>query len=108
METIQNPFDVYNKRLLNIEELLHRLLKYWPVKEAEKPDITDINGAVEETGLCKSTIYQKGDRMPRIKTPKKVLYSRKALREWVEAGMPDVSMIKAANDMAEIVKRRKQ
>lgn len=107
METTQNPFEVINKRLSKIEELLYQALNPTPIKEIEKSDLTDINGAVEETGLSRSTIYQKGDRMPRIKTQKKVLFSRKALREWVEAGMPDVSMIKAANDMAEIVKRRK-
>ncbi len=92
-----------------IEESMQNLLNKFkqPINKEEKSDLTDIYGAAEETGLSRSTIYQKGDRIPRIKTQKKVLFSRKALREWVEAGMPDVSMIKAANDMAEIVKRRK-
>jgi hypothetical protein len=77
-----------------------------PIPIAEKSDLTDINGAAEETGLSKSTIYQRGDKMPRIKTPKKVIYSRKALREWVEAGMPDVSKAKAANELAQTIKKR--
>jgi len=92
-----------------IEESMQNLLNKFkqPINKEEKSDLTDIYGAAEETGLSRSTIYQKGDRIPRIKTQKKVLFSRKALSEWVEEGMPDVSMIKAANDMAEIVKRRK-
>ena len=105
MELIQNPFEVINKRLTNIEDLLSKVFQPLPAKE-EKRDLTDIKGAVEETGLSRSTIYQKGKKIPRIKTQKKVLFSRKALREWVEAGMPDVSKIDDANRMAELVGKR--
>ncbi len=79
----------------------------YPTPPPEKPDLTDVHGAVEETGLSTSTIYQRGDRMPRIKTPKKVLYSRKALREWVLNGMPDVSKIDAANKLADNLRNNK-
>jgi hypothetical protein len=104
MEIIQNPFEVINSRLANIENLLSKVFQP-SAQIIEKPDLTDITGASEVTGLSKSTIYQRGDRLPRIKTPKKVVFSRKALNQWVLDGMPDVSMQKAANDLALAVQK---
>jgi len=109
MNTIKVTFETMPSVVEQIFYDLQAIKEKLAAPAPEKPtaDLCDIKGAKEETGLSLSTIYQysAAGKIPRIKTPKRVLYSRKALREWVLSGMPDVSRIEAANELAKSVKR---
>jgi len=95
---MDNPFEAIEVRLSNIEHLL-LALKHAPKQQAELPDIIGIKEASILLGLTVDTIYGKvHDRtIPFIKQKqtKKLYFSRKKLRTWLEEGeQPTISEIK--------------
>ncbi len=84
---MNNPFDVIEARLSNIESLLLDI-KHTPKDHSEKKDTGGIEVATEETGLTSHSIYRlvSERKIPHSKKGGRLYFSRKALRNWIDEG----------------------
>lgn len=84
---MNNPFDVLEARLANIESLLLDL-KHTPKPVEELPDRITIDEVCRITGLRKPTIYKMTStgEIPCFRIGKaKLIFSRAELKKWMEA-----------------------
>jgi excisionase family DNA binding protein len=86
MNMTQNPFELIEERLNRMESLLYEIKNEPPSVTQELPDRCNLKDACIETGLSESKIYKAVmDRdIPFMKYGRRLVFSRKALREWVE------------------------
>jgi excisionase family DNA binding protein len=84
---MNNPFDIIDARLSNIENLLIDL-KHSPKETIKLPDVGGIAVAMEITGLAKQTVYQlvSKNQIPFMKKGGKLYFSRAQLLEWINSG----------------------
>ena len=83
---MNNPFDVIEARLSNIENLL--LDMKHPAKVSEPiQDRIDLNDACQLTGSSKSQLYKLTmlNEIPHQKFGKRLIFSRKELTAWMES-----------------------
>jgi excisionase family DNA binding protein len=88
---MENPFEIINRRLSNIEALLLDIKhnRSEPLTRANSaPDIGDVKLAEEVTGLAKQTIYQmvSARRIPHRKQGRRLYFSRTELLAWIASG----------------------
>jgi excisionase family DNA binding protein len=100
----QNPFEVLEARLTNIEALLQDLKTTHTataLTEEELPDIIKIAEAETETGFKKGYIYELVSKkaIPFHKVGNSLRFSRSELRSWIRAGRPAI-MQQAVENMA--------
>jgi excisionase family DNA binding protein len=83
-----NPFDVLNERLQNIENLILKFQNSEPQQtEVDKQDdLMNIDEASEFLGLTKQTLYLMVMRraIPYMKPSKRLYFSKKALTEYIK------------------------
>ena len=100
----QNPFEVLDARLTNIEALLQDLKTTHTTPapaEEELPDIIKIAEAETETGFKKGYIYELVSKkaIPYHKVGNSLRFSRNELRAWIKAGRPAI-LQQAVENMA--------
>lgn len=100
----QNPFEVLDARLTNIEALLQDLKTTHSAPapaEEELPDIIKIAEAAKETGFKASYLYEMVSKkaIPYHKVGNSLRFSRSELRSWIRAGRPAI-MQQAVENMA--------
>ena len=81
------------------------------MKNYQKPAPASETGGIELAEELlpfwkKSTIYKRAKKMPHRKMGKKLIFSRTQLLNWIDAGMPDLSQNKAAEDFQKLVRNR--
>ncbi len=92
-------------------EMINEIRELPPVQEP--PDRVGIEGAMEETGLEKASLYQKtkptcADPIPHQKFGKRLIFSRKQLRAWMEKNtVTRVSYDKLAADQLQKESRKR-
>jgi hypothetical protein len=90
---VDNPFEVIDRRLGNIESLLAEIIMYLrdstPVNE---PAIGGIELAQEVTRLSKARLYAlvSARQIPHAKRGNKLYFTRSELQAWVTAGQRKV------------------
>jgi len=104
METLSiNPFEVIDKRLLNIESLLHELktqnqiiTQKTVIPQSER---VLINECSEITGLAKATIRTLAHfrKIPFHKEGKFLSFKRSEILFWLEQGRPTIAEMKVEN-----------
>lgn len=82
----ENPFDVIEKRLSEIETLLQEIKNPITLKQ-EPQDRINLTDACEITGLSKASIYKMTHekRLPHMKFGSRLVFSRRQLTIWVES-----------------------
>jgi excisionase family DNA binding protein len=96
----QNPFEVIEERLDRMESLLYEIKIASPPVTQALPDRCSLKDACIETDLSESKIYKAvmNREIPYMKYGRKLVFSRKALQEWVRQrtttlASPDIVMI---------------
>jgi excisionase family DNA binding protein len=90
---VDNPFEVIDRRLGNIESLLVELTTHLrgsiPIN---KPEIGGIELAQEVTRLSKARIYAlvSARQIPHAKRGNKLYFTRSELQEWITVGQRKV------------------
>lgn len=107
---MNNPFEVIDARLSNIESLLLDLKHKKPEEKALKDAmlIDEALAYLAELGrpTSKSTLYKETcmNAIPHKRVGKRLVFSRAALRQWVEQGMPKQYELDAADRLKKLVK----
>lgn len=85
---MHNPFEILNKRLETIEELLSRLALQSSQTQQPAPQVGGVKLAQEITRLSKSRIYVLVSEraIPHAKRGNRLFFNRAELLEWVAAG----------------------
>ena len=85
---MHNPFEILNKRLETIEELLNRLALQSIKTQQPAPQVGGVELAQEVTHLSKSRIYVLVSEraIPHAKRGNRLYFNRQELLEWVAAG----------------------
>lgn len=88
---MNNPFEIIDARLSNIETLLLDI-KHTPREQNERKDTGGIEVAIDETGLTSHSIYRlvSERKIPHSKKGGRLYFSRKALQKWIEEGQRSV------------------
>lgn len=88
---MNNPFEIIDARLSNIETLLLDI-KHTPKEQIEKKDTGGIEIAIDETGLTSHSIYRlvSERKIPHAKKGGRLYFSRKALQKWIEEGQRSI------------------
>lgn len=88
---MNNPFEIIDARLSNIETLLLDI-KHTPREQSEKKDTGGIEVATDETGLTSHSIYRlvSERKIPHSKKGGRLYFSRKALQKWIEEGQRSI------------------
>lgn len=90
----QNPFEVIDARLSNIETLLQDLTtkQTTPAPVEALPDLIKIKEAETETGYKRGYIYELVSKkaIPFHKRGNSLRFSRSELRDWIRAGRPAI------------------
>lgn len=77
----------------------------------EQPDRTDINGAIEETGYTKNTIYKlvHEGKIPYHKPDgaSKLIFYRSELQEWIKGAKKETAKEYAGRKASELIDKRK-
>ena len=83
---MENPFELIESRLTNIENLLSKIMDQFP-KPAKENYLT-IDQAAEFLNLSKHTLYNLTMRkiIPHFKHRQKLYFMENQLRDWVETG----------------------
>lgn len=82
---MNNPFDVIDSRLSNIENLLISIKHNQPAPAVMPVDRCNVHEAEKITGLKKPTIYKLcfAGKLPYQKFGKFLVFSRKELEQWM-------------------------
>jgi excisionase family DNA binding protein len=109
---MNNPFEVIDARLSNIETLLLDI-KHNPKERNSQPDtdqILDIDEAAVFLKLSKPTLYGLVSRaeIPVNKKGKRLYFSRKELTDWVKMGRKKTQTELAADAQTYISKHNKK
>jgi excisionase family DNA binding protein len=85
---MNNPFEVIDRRLSNIESLLLGISEPKPDKLPDTPELLTIDEASAFLRLAKPTIYSmvSRGRLPYMKRAKKLYFSRIELMEYLRQG----------------------
>lgn len=107
---MENPFDILEKRLINIERMISELQRPEKVSEPEPQDRIGLNEALKVTGLSKSSIYKLTHerKIPFEKYGIKLVFSRRQLAEWVEENTisPDAEVSGMMDRLARSARRQ--
>jgi len=100
----QNPFEVLDARLTNIEALLQDIKTTYTSPAPAEEELTDIIKIAEaetETGYKKGYIYELVSKkaIPYHKVGNSLRFSRSELRSWIRAGRPAI-LQQAVENMA--------
>lgn len=85
---MQNPFDIINARLSNLEALTLEALQHMRGADKAAPEIGGIELAQEITRLSKARIYAlvSAREIPHSKRGNRLFFNRADLLAWVQAG----------------------
>lgn len=86
---MNNPFEVIDRRLSNIEVLLETLLKHLPNNAfSNLPEIGGIELAQEITRLSKARLYAlvSARQIPHAKRGNRLYFNRTELHVWITTG----------------------
>jgi excisionase family DNA binding protein len=85
---MHNPFEILNKRLETIEELLSRLALQNSQAQQPAPQVGGVELAQEVTHLSKSRIYVLVSErsIPHAKRGNRLFFNRQDLLQWVADG----------------------
>ena len=107
----QNPFEVIDARLTNIETLLQDLKTNQPAPAPVEtlPDLIKIKEAEIETGFKRGYLYELVSKkaIPFHKRGHSLRFSRNELRNWIKAGRPAILQQAVENMATEHIVKKK-
>lgn len=84
---MQNPFELLERRLARIEQLLAALATEAPPEQPEA-DLLNIKQAADLLNLARATVYNLVSKkeLPHFKKGKRLYFSKAALLNWIKEG----------------------